>query len=53
MAKLLYNLELTDEELLGLWLRFSLLSDGNKLCDEHDEAVLAMLSALIEGVEVG
>ena len=46
---LLYNLELTHQELLSLWLRLSLLDLEHRLIDQDEKQVLAKLIRLMEG----
>jgi hypothetical protein len=48
MPALLYNLELTEEELSGLWAFLSFMEALDKL-DTTEQAVLEKLQRLMEG----
>ena len=46
---LIYNLELSHQELLSLWLRLSLLDMEDRLIDYDEKQVLVKLIRLMEG----
>lgn len=49
MPILLYNLELTENELQALWVRFVLLGGHNKLDSPDEVSILDKVERLMEG----